>query len=91
MTKLTKHMRGLLDLIASEPYRGVIDSSDTARPHPLDPWVDDLKDRRDTDTFNLAHDLGYLGTGHDSDSDTSTTRLTPTGRAALAQPADREG
>lgn len=76
------HMRRLLVLIASDPFRGRIDSSDTGRPHPLDPWIDD--NGRETDTFNLAHEAGYLCTGHDSDSDSSTTDLTEAGRAILA-------
>lgn len=75
-------MRRLLELIAAEPFYGTIDSSDTGRPHPLDPWVDDLG--RETDTFNLAHEAGYLATGHDSDTDSSTTRLTSAGRAVLS-------
>lgn len=73
----------LLRLIASEPFNGTINSSETGRPHPLDPYCDDLPDRRDTDTFNIAHDLGFLQTGHDSDTDASTTFLTIAGRAAL--------
>lgn len=76
---VTGKMRALLDLIAGE--RGVVDSSDYGHPSPLDPYVDDRG--RGTDTFNLAHEAGYLRTSHDSDSDTSTTRITPAGLAAL--------
>jgi len=71
----------LLNLVAGEPHRGVIDSSDGWSPSPLDPYCDDRG--ADTDTFNLAHDLDYLGTGHDSDTDTSITRITEAGRLAL--------
>jgi hypothetical protein len=82
---MSEHMRALLALIAGEPYRGTIDSSDFDRPHPLDPWTDDL---RPTDTFNLAHEAGYLRTGHDSDTDISITRITDAGLRALTPGPD---
>ncbi len=60
---------------------GTVDSSDT--PHNLLNLF--CGDRGDgTDTFNLAHEADFLHTSHDSDFDTSTTRLTDAGRTFLA-------
>ena len=61
MKTVSGKMMKLLKLIAAEPYRGVMNSSDTGRPHPLDPYVDDRG--RNTDTTGApwrGEGAGYM-------------------------------
>lgn len=63
-----------------EACGGKADASD----YPGSPILLWCADRAEgDDTLNLAIERGYLTSGHDSDSDTSTIRLTDSGRRAV--------
>ncbi len=80
--KLTDDPRvlGLLQVLAD--HRGVLETWDDTRC-PMRAYYDDRG--ANTDTYNLAIEGGLIFWSHDSDGDTSTSRLTPAGRSALQQ------
>lgn len=71
----------LLSIIAA--MGGETDSSE-GKWQWLNWFCDDENERGVEDTFNRCEAKGWIFTTHNSDWDTSTTRLTKAGRAALA-------
>jgi hypothetical protein len=88
--KLTKKVRGvgrarkeLVLLAIIDAMGGQTDASDY-NWHWLQ-WFCEDETRHEADTFNRCIDKGWLRPTHDSDTDSSTAYITPTGRLALSQ------
>ncbi len=49
----------------------------------LKPFCDDASTLTTPDIFNQCHDAGWLASGHDDRTDSSTVRITPEGQKAM--------
>lgn len=80
---LTNEQKEITLLRIIEAMGGTTDSSEN--PHSWLNWFcsDEIHNVQE-DTFNRCEAKGWIFTTHNSDWDTSTTRLTEAGRAALA-------